>query len=268
VSRERRDSNASEGPEYYERLLGVTSSYGADADDASTVTGLMNRTASGIGSPGGAGAEDLSASRSGKSRGNRPARPASTIIRSLGPASKEGITPQQLQILVNLREILLSGVAITKHGRGGKPSARVLYCDADFTYLCWRKPNDPPPGSTPQLAPSGSPKAAPKRSILKALLGPANGAHTTFLSRCTKNDDDRMFFMRDIQEVRDDISSEVLRRSMAGKPAAGADKTSVVSIILAERSLDLEVAETHWSTLFHGLQVVVNYYRRILPSFR
>ena len=39
-----------------------------------------------------------------------------------------------------LREILLPGIEVTKHGRSGRPNKRILFCDSDFTMLYWRAP--------------------------------------------------------------------------------------------------------------------------------
>lgn len=41
---------------------------------------------------------------------------------------------------IALREILLPGIEVTKHGRSGRPNKRILFCDSDFTFLYWRAP--------------------------------------------------------------------------------------------------------------------------------
>ena len=65
-------------------------------------------------------------------------KPSTVVLRSLGSAAKENITPQQLNILIRMRELLRSGVEVLKHGRGGRPKRRILYCESDFTKLFWR----------------------------------------------------------------------------------------------------------------------------------
>lgn len=84
-----------------------------------------------------------------------------------------------------------------------------------------------------------------------------------------KTDEDRQILLRDIERVSDDMSTEVMRRSLAKHFVAGTVNAQVLSILLAEgRSLDLEVPMDHWSVVYHGLQVLVNFYRFILPSLR
>jgi hypothetical protein len=198
--------------------------------------------------PASTGVAALPATGTDKGRGGRPEKPAQTILRSLGPlADRSNITEQQIQILVTLREVLLPGIEVTKHGRTGRPNKRTLFCDSEFTLLYWRAPGEmasPPHGATR------------RRTFVNTLIG-------------LKSDEDRQILLSDIERVSDDMSTEVMRRSLARNFVAGSENAQVLSILLAEgRSLDLEVPVDHWSTVFHGLQVLVNFYRHILPSVR
>ena len=186
--------------------------------------------------------------RGGQLERGRPEKPAHTVLRSLGPLAAENITTPQMTLLVALREALLPGIEVIKHGRSGRPNQRMLFCDSDFTLLYWRAAGEH--AAHPAHAPR------PRRSSMMAnLFG-------------VKSDDDRQVLLRDIEEVSDDMSTEVMRRSLEKHFVAGSNNSQVLSILLAEgRSLDLEVSMDHWPVVYHGLQVLVNYYRRILPSY-
>ena len=67
-------------------------------------------------------------------------------------------------------------------------------------------------------------------------------------------------------QVRDDIGTDVMRRSLAKQFVAGSEQTCVISIVLATRTLDFEIEEHSWRPIFHALQILVNYYRVIMPS--
>jgi hypothetical protein len=57
-----------------------------------------------------------------------------------------------------------------------------------------------------------------------------------------------------------------MRRSLAKHFVAGSQQTCVISIVLANRTLDFEIDEEYWGPIFHALQILVNYYQSILPS--
>ena len=57
-----------------------------------------------------------------------------------------------------------------------------------------------------------------------------------------------------------------MRRSLAKQFVAGSELTCVISIVMSERTLDFEIEEKFWRPIFHALQILVNYYRVILPS--
>ena len=69
-------------------------------------------------------------------------------------------------------------------------------------------------------------------------------------------------------QVRDDIGTDVMRRSLSKHFVTGSEDTCVVSIVLMKRTLDFEIEERFWRPIFHALQILVNYYRVILPSMQ
>jgi hypothetical protein len=56
------------------------------------------------------------------------------------------------------------------------------------------------------------------------------------------------------------MGTDVMRRSLAKHFVAGNSPTSVVSIVLKDRTLDFEIDERRWGPIYHALQVLVNYY--------
>ena len=66
--------------------------------------------------------------------------------------------------------------------------------------------------------------------------------------------------------MRDDIGTDVMRRSLVKQFVAGSEQTCIISIVLANRTLDFEIEEHSWRPIFHALQILVNFYRVILPS--
>ena len=133
-SRSRANSDASEN---YDMILGVENNFSLDNyDSRKPQEDLVGQDDSRLW-------EDESVENSpnkpSSSYDVRKNKPTSVIIRSLGSAAKESITPLQLNILMRMRELLRTGVEVLKHGRGGRPKRRTLYCESDFTKLFWRK---------------------------------------------------------------------------------------------------------------------------------
>lgn len=201
------------------------------------------------------------------------------VLRSLGPFAKENITPQQLRILINMKDLLTKGVEVLKHGRGGKPKKRILYCKSDFTSLLWGENIDlknenenNEKNESEKNHEKGIVKSPEKKnnseSFFRQIIGPANGPKSKLISRAGtfKTQDDRTIQLSEVIEVRDDIGTDVMRRSVAKQFVAGSEQTCVISIILANRTLDFEIEEQYWRPIFHALQILVNYYRVILPS--
>ena len=136
-----RSRGNSDGSENYDMILGINGNFSMDADESrkshEVFSGNYNSPQWDNESTG-----NISAKESSPSKPNGDIRKYTVIIRSLGFAAKESITPQQLNILMRMRELLRTGVEILKHGRGGNPKRRTLYCESDFTKLFWRKLSD------------------------------------------------------------------------------------------------------------------------------
>lgn len=139
-SRSRQNSDASEN---YDVLLGIDNTFSLDNDDSQRILRLSHscntsddeedaETSSGLSNKG----------TSVKMKVKSKNRPSSIVLRSLGSAAKGNITPQQLHILICMRDLLRTGVEVLKHGRGGRPKKRILYCELEFKKLYWRRPTD------------------------------------------------------------------------------------------------------------------------------
>lgn len=82
-----------------------------------------------------------------------------------------------------------------------------------------------------------------------------------------KDDNDRIINIRDILEVTDDLSAEVMQRSMSRQPyTLGPHQdvaTCVISLVLKSkaRTYDFEIDEKSWNILFHSLRILVNFHQ-------
>lgn len=81
-------------------------------------------------------------------------------------------------------------------------------------------------------------------------------------------DSDRLLLFREIVEVReywptmrDDLKTEVMRRSEAKGFVGSLERHKVISIVARGRSLDFELPEDLWGKLFHALQILANFYQ-------
>jgi len=127
----------------------------------------------------------------------------------------------ELQILKLLEawRILRIGVPIQKHSRKGKPGPKTLWCDINMTKLYWRNSGSfidldmdneeedferypsLKPNSDDQSTPSKSKK---KRNSFTSLFGfrtSSGKSHTGPSFLPVKNDQDRMFYLRDALKV-------------------------------------------------------------------
>lgn len=162
-------------------------------------------------------------------------------IVSLGAPAKISLTLQQHLIVIEMWSLLRKGVTILKHGLSGKPRLRFLYCDSTMSTLYWREHSLGPNPETPVW----------------------KNRRSSFL----KDDNDRRLYFKDIIEVRADQSTEVMMRSASKQYTYSNDDTAFISIILADRTFDIEVQVDQWDALFHAFQILTNYYRVLLPNF-
>lgn len=169
-------------------------------------------------------------------------------LKSLGPLVNDLLSLPQRRIILDMWSILRVGIEVMKHGRQGRPKKKVLYCDIAMTKLYWRNKDD---GPGEEILPVDNKKSR-RNSIFNN-------------SKFFTDDSHREILFSQILEVRDDISTDVMRRSLTQQFVVN-QLSCLISIILFDRSLDFEVDEQKWGPFYHALQVIVNYYQVILPS--
>jgi len=167
---------------------------------------------------------------------------SSPPIVNLGAPARITLTLQQHLIVIEMWTLLRKGVTIFKHGLTGKPRVRYLYCDSPMKTLYWREHSMGPNPETPNWS---------------------KNRRSSFL----KEDNDRRLLFSEILEVRADYSTEVMNRSQNKNYVYNNSDTAFISIILSERTLDIEVQVDQWDSLFHAFQILTNYYRVLLPNF-
>lgn len=131
--------------------------------------------------------------------------------------------------------LLRAGVEVLKHGRSGKPKFKTLLCDLRMTKLYWRGPGARP---DPDLDESDGDAAEPEHIVTSPH---AKQNRRASYANVVRTNADRVILIREIVEVRQDCSTEVLRRSLAKQYIS--DNTCVISIVLADRTLDFEIQE-------------------------
>ena len=171
-------------------------------------------------------------------------------LNELGPAAADHLTPQQQSILLELYDNLSKGILVKKHGLSGKPRQRKLFVDSKLSRLLWR-----PIGINPE----------------------SSDRNEDFFGRVslgfTKGDADRELYINDIREVTDDLSTDVMQRSLAkhyieeAYNARGVIAPGVISIVLADRTVDFEVGMDNWELIYHALKILVNFYQNVLPNY-
>lgn len=166
---------------------------------------------------------------------------SSPPILSLGAPARVSLTLQQHLIVIEMWSLLRKGVTVLKHGLSGKPRLRYLYCDPSMITLYWREHTLGPNPETP--------------------------VWKTRRSSFLKDDNDRRLCFKDILEVRADYSTEVMTRSASKNYTNVNDDTAFISIILSDKTFDIEVQVDQWDSLFHAFQILTNYYRVLLPNF-
>lgn len=164
-------------------------------------------------------------------------------LNELGPAAADHLTPQQQSILLELYDNLSAGIIVRKHGLTGKPRQRKLFVDSKLSRLLWRSL-----GTNPE-------------SDFRVSLG------------FTKGDADRELYINEIREVTDDLSTDFMQRSLTKhyitevSNARGVIAPGVISIVLADRTVDFEVGMDNWELIYHALKILVNFYQNVLPNY-
>jgi len=189
-------------------------------------------------------------------------------------AGAGAFTVQQVDMLCTMYDLLRAGVEVIKHGKSGDPRERMLYCDQKLSILYWMHRS----GKEGRL--SEHERAGVESDILERLdkdtaQGGTASAHTGLFG-FKKVDSDRMISLREVVDIRDDIETDIMKRSLrkgyvvraarrgyggggGGFTSAGGSK--VVSVLGVSRSLDVEIASADYARLFHALQVLINYHR-------
>jgi hypothetical protein len=208
------------------------------------------------------------------------------FLQYLGASAKDSFTSQQLDMIQVMYGLLRDGIEVIKHGASGSPRERMLYCDEQLTFLYWLTRTS---GSS---ANGGRTSAAERRAAEEEMkeraeeedkIGQSGSKHSGLFG-WSKTDADRVLLLKDVVDIRDEIETEVMKRSLrkghvvrAAKGSRRADPrannlsvgsgfvsvngTKVLSVLAVSRSLDLEIAEADYDRLFHALQVLVNYQR-------
>ncbi|KAJ1420472.1 hypothetical protein B484DRAFT_130171, partial [Ochromonadaceae sp. CCMP2298] len=200
-------------------------------------------------------------------------------LKTLGLNATEYLNRQQLHALMDLWRLLRGGVEILKHGKRGQPKLKTLLCDVNLTKLYWRAPGsrpDPEQDNQPEdfdyyptLLPQGGAASVLANGVNTAPVGSNRGFFGTNFGGFGGFSDpkERVLFIRDILQVTDLCDSEVLQRSV-NRGYLEPSYSSVVSVVLADRTLDFEVDEVSWGAIFHPLQILVNFYQVMVAAPR
>lgn len=178
----------------------------------------------------------------GRSMSISQARP----FTALGEGAVEQLTPQQQVVILRLYDVLCKGLMISKHASKGRPHTRYLYCNEEMTRLYWR----------PERVDSAD-------AVLRVSLGFAG-----------KQDSDRECRVADIRDIVDDLSTDVLQRSLVRgyvQPKSnqrGVYAPGFVSLVLLDRTLDFQVGLEEWDTFYHAVKILVNLHQKILPNLK
>jgi len=183
-------------------------------------------------------------------------------------------TVQQVDMLCTMYDLLRAGVEIIKHGKSGDPRERMLYCDPKLSILYWMHRSSKEGRMSEQDRVSTEAGMLDRLAKDKAQGGSAS-THTGMFG-FKKADTDRMISLREVVDIRDDIETDIMKRSLrkgyvvkavrrgyggGGGGFTSADGSKVVSVLGVSRSLDVEIASADYSRLFHALQVLINYHR-------
>jgi hypothetical protein len=83
-----------------------------------------------------------------------------------------------------------------------------------------------------------------------------------------KADSDRELYINEILVVKDKVFTEVMQRSLEKNflGPKGGKTPSLLSIILKGRTVDFVVNPDDWSLLFHGLQILIHYHKKLTTT--
>jgi len=196
-------------------------------------------------------------------------------LTQLGPMGAELLTYNQKQCIIDMWNRLRNGILVLKHGRSGKPKRRALYCDDSLAILYWREvgriDSDKEHTHNTRVSLSSSVASASEAAMLEShnlqhMLDQSNRKSTSrrrsSFSVFSKLDSTREVALKDVLEVRDDMTTDVMKRSVSKKYVDEHRNPSlVISIIMKDRTLDFEIEEMHWGPVYVALQILVDFYQ-------
>jgi len=183
---------------------------------------------------------------------------------TLGPAARDVLSRQQLNIIRNMWLQLRNGVDIIKHGRHGKPKEKVLYCDAPMTKLFWKNPGSTPVDDDDNANDDETTDMKSKDTRRRSsIFGVAQASLSSTFRRTS--DQNRVMLFREITQVTKEFTSEVMQRSI-NKEYYFMDGNLLITIGDAHRTLDFEIDSNLWPGIYHALQVLMFYYQGQLTS--
>mmetsp|Transcript_192 Transcript_192/g.367 ORF Transcript_192/g.367 Transcript_192/m.367 type:complete len:1164 (-) Transcript_192:164-3655(-) len=167
-------------------------------------------------------------------------------VQSLGLRAGDILSQPQQLCVVTLWQILRTGILVLKHGRSGRPKNRTLYCDDNLRVLFWRDADN-----------TGSAAADYQHQDIDRTKATRRSSFNVF----SKQDSSREVVLRDVLEVRSDLTTDVMRRSLAKKYVFEDQPSLVISLILKDRTLDFQIDEKQWEPVFNALQIIVDFYQ-------
>lgn len=187
--------------------------------------------------------------------------------------------------------LLHEGIPVIKHNRKGHPKPKTLFCDLALTKLYWREP-----GSLPDEISDDDLEEENDEHLISSSSHSTsvnnhhnhnnyhhnhpnshnhhNHHHSTFKSSSfgmfesikkhhrSKQDAHRCFYFKDILQITNDYQTDIMQRSIT-KHYFTSIETQIISIIISNRTLDLEINAMLWNNIFYGLQILIIYYQTL-----
>lgn len=198
-------------------------------------------------------------------------------VHSLGLRAGDILSQPEQLCVVTLWQLLRPGILVLKHGRSGKPKNRTLFCDDNLQVLFWRDADGT----------AGAAAAEYQQQHQHQLDIDRNKAtRRSSFNVFSKQDSSREVVLRDVLEVimshrydfvlyysvkvnfilplsdwttiycglfllqvRSDLTTDVMRRSVSKKYVFEGQHSLVISLILKDRTLDFQIDEVRFSNI-------------------